>query len=296
MTHPTLRQLAFLIAIADRGSFIGAADAAAVTQPTLSSGIKELEAALGVQLIERHRKGAELTAAGDIAVRHARQILSAMATMEEAVRGVGEPLSGPFRLGVIPTVAPFLLPAALPRIKTAFPKLSLFLREDLTGRLMDGLRSNSLDAALIALPWDSPGIATRALFDDEFLFIGPAGHPLSDKPVLSPDDLRDERVLLLEDGHCLRDHALGVCELARPGRDEVRATSLFTLVQMAAGGLGVSLLPKMAAESGIAPETAVVRRFDPPIVGRQIGLAWRKGSARSAEAELLGQVLRPQAA
>jgi LysR family transcriptional regulator, hydrogen peroxide-inducible genes activator len=292
MTQPTLRQLAFLIAVADRGSFVGAADAASVTQPTLSSGIKELESILGTQLIERHRKGAELTRAGEIAVRHARQVIAAMDEMGEALRGAGDPLVGPFRLGVIPTVAPFYLPTALPQIKKAYPKLNLFLREDLTARLVEGLRANTLDAALIALPWDSAGIESLALFDEEFLFIGPTKHRLSKKAQLSPDDLVDERLLLLEDGHCLRDHALGMCSVTRPGRDEVRATSLFTLVQMAAGGLGVSLLPKMAADSGIAPEGTTVRGFDPPVVGRQIGLAWRKGSARAAEVAMLAGVLK----
>lgn len=294
MSHPTLRQLSFLVAVADRGSFVGAAEAASVTQPTLSSGIKELELCLGVQLIERQRKGALLTPAGEVAVRHARGVLSAIEDLSEAVKVTGEPMVGPFRLGVIPTIAPFMLPATLPHLKQLFPRLKLFLREDLTGRLIDGLRNHTLDAALIALPWAATGIETATLFDDEFLFVGPLTHPLSLKENLQPSDLETERVLLLEDGHCLRDHALDVCELARPGRDEIRATSLFTLVQMAAGGLGVSLLPKMAADSGITPSGVAVRRFEPPVVGRQIGLAWRKGSARLDEIRTLAAALKDQ--
>jgi LysR family hydrogen peroxide-inducible transcriptional activator len=196
---------------------------------------------------------------------------------------------------VIPTIAPFLLPAALPRVKARHPRLKLFLREDLTARLIDGLKAHTLDAALIALPYEAGGIETEALFDDEFLFIAPTSHPLLSKPNLHPDDLTHEPVLLLEDGHCLRDHALGVCGTSRPGEAEVRATSLFTLVQMAAGGLGVSLLPRLAADAGIASEGVEARRFDPPVIGRQIGMAWRRGSARADEARTLGRLFTPDA-
>lgn len=291
MSSPTLRQLSFLAAIAEHGSFVAAADRCAVTQPSLSAGIKELEAILGARLVERGRSGAALTPAGAEAVSRARSILADVEALSDAVRGAAEPLGGEFRLGVIPTIAPFLLPAALPMARSLYPKLKLFLREDLTARLIDALRGHSLDAALIALPYDAPGIDTVSLFDDEFLFVGPADHPLSTKPVLKPEDLEDEPVLLLEDGHCLRDHALGLCGAVRPGKDEVRATSLFTLVQMAAGGLGVSLLPRMAANSGLASGPGVtVRPFTPPVVGRQIGMAWRRGSARASEARALGRL------
>jgi LysR family transcriptional regulator, hydrogen peroxide-inducible genes activator len=208
------------------------------------------------------------------------------------VQGAAEPLTGPFRLGVIPTIAPFLLPDILPRAKASFPKLRLYLREDLTIRLIEGLRNHTLDAALIALPYEAQGIETISLFDDEFLFVGPPGHPLSTKPVLTAADLEGEQVLLLEDGHCLRDHALGVCGLVRPGHEDVRATSLFTLVQMAAGGLGVSLLPRMAADAGLAGEGLVTRAFDPPVIGRQIGVAWRRGSGRLIEIKAMAELVR----
>lgn len=291
--NPTLRQLTFLVAIADTGSFTAAADQAAVAQPSLSAGIKELEAILGVRLVERARAGARLTPAGAEAARRARAILSAVDEMGEAVRGASEPLAGPFRLGVIPTIAPFLLPGALPRVKAAHPRLKLFLREDLTARLVDGLKSHTLDAALVALPYEAAGIDSLALFDDEFLFMAPARHPLLDKPELTPDDLQGEPLLLLEDGHCLRDHALGVCGTGRPGEEEVRATSLFTLVQMAAGGLGVSLLPRLAADAGLTSEGIATRRFDPPVIGRQVGMIWRRGSARAEEARALGRLFIP---
>jgi LysR family transcriptional regulator, hydrogen peroxide-inducible genes activator len=291
MSQPTLRQLSFLLALAEHGSFVAAAEQSMVTQPSLSAAIKELEAILGARLVERARSGARLTPAGEIAVARARAILSAVDELSEAVQGASEPLTGPFRLGVIPTIAPFLLPLFLPRAKASFPKLRLFLREDLTGRLVEGLRNHTLDAALIALPYEATGIDTLALFDDEFLYVGPADHPLSLKETILTSDLIGEQVLLLEDGHCLRDHAMGVCGLTRPGQDDVRATSLFTLVQMAAGGLGVSLLPKMAADAGLAGDGLVTRRFTPPVVGRQIGVAWRRGSGRLAEVKAMAALV-----
>ncbi|GIU67728.1 hydrogen peroxide-inducible genes activator [Candidatus Phycosocius spiralis] len=293
MPQPTLRQLSFLIAIADHGSYVTAAQHALVTQPSLSAAIKQLEAILGVILIERGRGGATLTPAGEIAAARARAILSSVDDLGEAIRGTSEPLTGPFRLGVIPTIAPFLLPKVLPPIKMAYPELKLYLREDLTSRLVDGLRAHTLDAALIALPYEASSITTMALLEDEFLFVGPHDHPLSSKAQLTISDLEGEQVLLLEDGHCLRDHAIGVCGAIRPGLAEVRATSLFTLVHMAAGGLGISLLPKLAADAGLAVEGLTVRAFDPPVIGRQVGLAWRRTSGRVHEIKLLARLLMP---
>jgi LysR family transcriptional regulator, hydrogen peroxide-inducible genes activator len=292
MSQPTLRQLSFLLSLAQHGSFVSAAEQSLVTQPSLSAAIKELEAILGARLVERGRGGATLTPAGEIAVRRARVIMDGVEELGEAVQGAAEPLTGPFRLGVIPTIAPFLLPSLLPKAKAAFPKLKLYLREDLTGRLVDGLRAHSLDAALIALPYEAQGIDSITLFDEEFLYVGPSDHPLSTKAHLSTADLVGERVLLLEDGHCLRDHAIGVCGLTKPGQEEVRATSLFTLVQMAASGLGISLLPRMAADAGLAGDGLVVRPFEPVVIGRQIGLAWRRGSGRLAEAKALAALLK----
>jgi LysR family transcriptional regulator, hydrogen peroxide-inducible genes activator len=292
MSQPTLRQLSFLLAIAEYGSFVSAADKMSITQPSLSAAIKELETILGARLIERGRSGANLTPAGQIAVDHARAILAAVEELGEAIQGAAEPLTGPFRLGVIPTIAPFLLPDILPKAKAAFPKLKLYLREDLTARLMEGLRNHTLEAALVALPYEAQGIDTMVLFEEEFLYVGPTDHALSMKPHLSASDLEGEKVLLLEDGHCLRDHAIGVCGQSKPGHEEVRATSLFTLVQMAAGGLGISLLPKMAADAGLAGEGLVVRAFEPAVIGRQIGLAWRRGSGRLAEVKALATLLK----
>jgi LysR family transcriptional regulator, hydrogen peroxide-inducible genes activator len=291
---PTLRQLQFLVALRAEGSFVAAAEAVGVTQPTLSAGIKDLENALGAILVERGRTGAALTPAGEEAAERAA---SAIGEVEELVRSVqtaGEPFSGTFRLGAIPTIAPFLLPRALPLLKAKFPRLRLHMREDLTHRLVDGLRARTLDAALIALPYEAHGIATAAIAEDEFLFLAPEDHPLAKRNDLSPDQLQQDELLLLEDGHCLREHALSACRLAPSKRSsEVGATSLHTLVQMVAGGMGVTLLPKLAAEGGVAAGAHVaLRSFAKPVAGRAIGVAWRDGGARADEARMLGDVLR----
>lgn len=294
MHLPTLRQLQFLTAVADHGSFSRAAEACNVTQPTLSAGVKELENLLQVQLIEREARGASLTRAGIEAVRRARNVLSESQDLVSAAREAGQPLVGAFRLGAIPTVAPFILPKILPQLRNTYPDLRLYLREDRTERLIEDLRNRALDAAIIALPWPAHGIESFPLIEDEFLFVGPRDHPLAARNGLSPDDLSAADVLLLEDGHCLRDHALSVCSL--PGgadKTEISATSLQTLVQMVAGGLGVSLLPKLAADAGVtAGADVVVRAFTQPVVGRAIGIAVRAGSPRTAEAHLIGDLIR----
>lgn len=294
MHLPTLRQLEFLCAVADQGSFSKAADSCHVTQPTLSAAIKEVESMLGVQLIEREARGASLTQAGEAAVERARTILSDAADLVSAARQAGAPLSGPFRLGAIPTIAPFLLPRTLKALRKAHPGLKLYLREDQTERLLDGLKSRTLDAALIALPWDAAGIETMDLGDDEFMLVAPSGHDLIEQGTLKSADLADEDVLLLEDGHCLRDHALSICRLpSKRGGADVTATSLPTLVHMVAGGLGVSLLPKLAIEAGVTSGADVeLRAFETPMIGRRIGIAWRTGSPRASEAQLIGEIVR----
>ena len=291
---PTLRQLQFLTALRAEGSFVAAAEAVGVTQPTLSAGIKELEAALGAVLVERGRSGAVLTAAGEEAADRASRALSEVEELVRTVNAAGEPFAGTFRLGAIPTIAPFVLPRALPLLKKKFPRLRLQLREDLTGRLIEALKARTLDAALIALPYVATGIATALIADDEFFVACPNGHPLAARNDLAPEHLRNEDVLLLEDGHCLRDHALSICG-ASPGRRsaEVSATSLYTLVQMVGGGMGVTLLPKIAAEAGAGAGAGVtIRPFAEPVIGRSIGIAWREGSPREAEARTLADVLR----
>lgn len=294
---PTLRQLTFLLALAEHGSFSRAAEAAHVTQPTLSAGIKELETILGATLVERGARGAVLTPAGEAAVARARIVLTEAEDLVHVARAAGEPLSGPFRLGVIPTIAPFLLPKVLPSLRQSYPNLELFLREDQTHRLVDALKERRLDAALIALPYEAPGVETASLLEDEFLFAAAPDHPLAQVETLNPAMLADEQLLLLEDGHCLRDHALAVCSASRPDTDDARsdfaATSLHTLVQMVKSGLGATLLPKLAVDAGLADRLDLaIRPFDPPVAGREIGMAWRKGSAREHEARMLADTVR----
>ena len=294
MHLPTLRQLEFLCAVADKGSFSKAAEACHVTQPTLSAAIKEIEGLLGVQLIEREARGASLTQAGEAAVERARGILSDTADLVSAAQQAGAPLTGAFRLGAIPTIAPFLLPRTLKALRVAHPSLKLYLREDQTDRLLDALRSRKLDAALIALPWEAPGVETMDLGEDEFLLVAPTGHMLADRNNLKSSDLLDEDVLLLEDGHCLRDHALSICRLpSKRGGADVTATSLPTLVHMVAGGLGVSLLPKLAIDAGVTSGADVdLQAFETPLIGRRIGIAWRTGSPRASEAKMIGEIVR----
>lgn len=292
MHTPTLRQLQFLVAIADTGSFSRAAELCHVTQPTLSTAIREIEALLDVQLVERHARGTLMTGAGEIAAARARAILAAAQDLVAATRQQAEPLSGDFRLGAIPTVAPFLLPAMLRPLRARYPALKLFIREDTTDRLLEDLRTRQLDAALVALPWPAHGIETETLFEDEFLLVTPPGHRLAGARPPRPASLASEDILLLEDGHCLRDHAMSLCNLPA-GRDktDVTATSLLTLAYMVEGGLGVSMLPGLAVEAGLTKGMDVhVARFDPPVVGRAIGIAWRSGSPRAGEARLIGEV------
>lgn len=294
MHLPTLRQLEFLCAVADNGSFSKAAEACHVTQPTLSAAIKEIEGLLRVQLIEREARGASLTQAGEAAVERARGILSDTADLVSAAQQAGTPLTGAFRLGAIPTIAPFLLPKTLKALRAAHPSLKLYLREDQTDRLLDALRSRKLDAALIALPWEASGVETMDLGEDEFLLVAPTGHTLTDRDDLKSSDLLDEDVLLLEDGHCLRDHALSICRLpSKRGGADVTATSLPTLVHMVAGGLGVSLLPKLAIDAGVTSGAEVdLQAFETPLIGRRIGIAWRTGSPRASEAKMIGEIVR----
>lgn len=294
MHLPTLRQLQFLTALADHGSFSRAAEACLVAQPTLSAAIKDIEGLLGTQLVERGARGARLTPAGTVAVDRARNILADTAELVTTTRGAGAPLTGHFRLGAIPTIAPFVLPDAVKRLRRDYPDLKLYLREDKTVDLLHALRARTLDAAIIALPWEAAGITMEAISDDPFLLACKSDHPLAIKPDVAPSDLKGQTVLLLEEGHCMRGHALSVCSLPGVDRqDDLAATSLQTMVQMVAGGLGVSLVPKLAADAGIVQGTGVVTRpFKGTLPGRQIAIAWRAGSSRADEARLIAATMR----
>jgi len=293
---PTLRQLQYLKLLAEHGSFGRAAEAAHVTQPTLSAGIQELERTLGANVVDRARSGVILTAVGEEALRRATVILNEAEELVEAAKNAGQPLTGRFRLGVIPTIAPFLLPKALPALRERFPKLRLFLREDLTQRLIAQLKAGQLDAALIALPYDMGGLQWAHVADDTLLAAMPANHPLARQTSVTPEALEHEGLILLEDGHCLREHALSACGLKPPkasDEETFAATSLPTLVQMVGSGLGVTFLPKMAVSAGLAEAAPVaVRPIEADHPSREIVIAWRAGSNRAIEGRLLADVLR----
>ena len=282
---PTLRQLQYLKLLAEHGAFGKAADAAHVTQPTLSAGIQELEKILGAPVVDRARSGVILTAVGESALARAHVILNEAEELVQAARNAGQPLTGRFRLGVIPTVAPFLLPRALPVLRTRFPSLKL------------SLRAGQLDAALIALPFDTSGLDCAHVSEDEIMAALPANHRLAGLSEMTATALAGEDLILLEDGHCLRDHALAACGLRPPkatGDEEAfAATSLPTLVQMVGSGLGVSFLPAMSVTAGLVDSAPVtIRPLGSQHPSREIVVAWRQGSSRGAEGRLLAQILQ----
>ena len=293
---PTLRQLQYLKLLAEHGSFSRAAEAAHVTQPTLSAGVQELEKILGAPVVDRARAGVILTPVGEEAVSRASDILARAEDLVQAAKSAGQPLSGRFRLGVIPTIAPFLLPRALPALRTQFPKLKLFLREDQTQKLIAALKAGALDAALIALPYDTQGLETAVVGDDELMAALPANHPLVAQGAIAPERLAEAGLILLEDGHCLREHVLANCGIEPPKPNDegtFTATSLPTLVQMVGSGLGVSFLPAMAVEAGLAEDAPIsIRHVATAHPSRQIVVAWRAGSSRSVEGRLLAETLR----
>lgn len=295
MYRPSLRQLEYVVALDDERSFQNAADACFVTQPALSSQLRVLEEQLGMRLFERSPRGVVPTPAGLEVARRAREVLGGVDDLVAAARGAAEPLSGPLRLGVIPTIAPFLLPTRLPRIRRNHSKLRLLLVEDQTAHLVEATREGRLDVSLLALEADLGDLETLPLFRDHFLVAVPKAHPLAVERPVSERELGACDVLLLEDGHCFRDQALEVCH--RAGATEAgdfRASSLGTLLEVAAGGMGIALLPEMAATGrSRVPSELVLRRFRKPEPFRTIGFAWRRTSPRAAEFRQLGELLRP---
>lgn len=292
---PSLRHLRYLAALADTLHFGRAAEACFVTQSTLSAGLKELESRLGVTLVERTKRRVMMTPLGAEVVARARRLLSAAGEIADLARAAAEPLSGPLDLGVIPTVAPFLLPKVLAKVRKAHPRLKLHLVEDLTARLLERLVAGELDLALIALPYRAPEIETLELGDDRFLLATPPGHPLAGHQHVEARELEKAPLLLLEEGHCLRDHALAACRLveAAPVGERLQATSLHTLTQMVAGGMGVTLLPQMAVDAGLAKGTGITTTpLDDPGAKRKIGVAWRPSSPRKAEFRKLAEYFR----
>jgi LysR family hydrogen peroxide-inducible transcriptional activator len=297
-TLPTLKQLRHLVALADHGHFGKAAEACRVTQSTLSASLKELEAVLEAPLVDRTNRRLAFTALGEEIVERARRLIEETEALARTARAAREPLTGTVRLGVIPTIGPFLLPRILPGLRARWPQLKLYLREDQTDALLQQLHGGRLDALVLALPYDCGNVETAVLFEDPFSVAVRRNHPLAAAERITAEDLQAEPLLLLQDGHCLRDHALSACRLGqKPHLESFEATSLHTLVQMVDNGLGITLLPRLALDAGILKGTGLVAR---PIAAdrpaRDIALAWRKGTRRREEFQLLAEEIKRLAA
>jgi LysR family hydrogen peroxide-inducible transcriptional activator len=286
---PSPQQLRYLVALAESHHFGRAALTCSVTQSTLSAGILTLERQLDTQILDRAAgRHVVFTPLGLELIERARTALAALEAVAETANAAYAPMSGPLRMGIIPTIGPFVLPRLMPVLRTAFPNLRLFLREDTTARLVDRLETNRLDVLLLALPCDCGGAEALPVARDEFLVALPPNHRLANQASVTVAALASERLLLLEEGHCLREQALAVCGLLAgdksEGQDGFAATSLHTLVQMVAGGLGVTLLPRIAVDAGVTEGTSLITR---PVAAsgawRTIGLAWRPNAPRAAD-------------
>lgn len=290
---PTMKQLQYLVALRDHGHFGRAADACFVTQSTLSAGIRELETSLGTTLVERTRRVMRFTPLGIKIVDKARQVLRQSEELADMARAERQPLTGDLRMGVIPTIAPFLLPAMLPPLRKRWPKLKLFLREETSQSACEALHRGQLDCVLLALPYPCGEVDQADLFDDRLFVAFPAGEVPAAGPV-EAKSIDESRMLLLEDGHCLKDHALSACN-----RPDIRAgaamlgTSLHTLVQMVDNGLGLTFVPEMAISAGILDGTDIgARLLASKKNSRRIALVWRRSSPREGEFQALAQTLR----
>jgi LysR family transcriptional regulator, hydrogen peroxide-inducible genes activator len=286
----SLRQLRYLDALAQCGHFGKAAEACSVSQPALSMQIRELEEFLGTELVERRQGAVTLTEVGAEVVSRARSILSATRDLVDFARHRGKVLTGTLRLGVIPTLAPYLLPRLLPVLRHDYPELRLELRETQTKALLAELADGALDAALLALPLGEPEFQTLPLFEDHFLLALPADDPLPETARATSRDVAARTLLLLEEGHCLRDQALSFCASPRSeSAAGLGATSLATLIEMAASGHGVTLIPEIATDVEIRDQRLKLLRFAEPQPRRTIGIAWRRTSARKGDFTALGQ-------
>lgn len=290
---PTLKQLQYLVALREHGHFGRAAEASFVTQSTLSAGIRELETLIGIVLVERTRRVVRFTPLGDQIVAKARKVLREAEELSDMARAAGRPLSGEMRMSVIPTIAPFMLPRMLPQLRRDWPDLKLFLREEPSAAACEGLQHGRTDCVLLALPYACGDVEIAPLFDDALYVAGLAGEIGHNAGSIRADAIDEGRLLLLEDGHCLKDHVLAACN-----RPELRAeatmmgTSLHTMVQMVDNGLGVTMLPEMAIDSGILDGTDVeARPLDADNPSRRIALVWRKASPREKDFRLLAEVL-----
>ncbi|MGE7205109.1 hydrogen peroxide-inducible genes activator [Sphingomonas sp. NPDC019816] len=290
---PTLKQLQYLVALQDHGHFGRAADACFVTQSTLSAGLRELETLIGVTLVERTRRVVRFTPLGERIADKARRVLREADELGDMARAAGRPLSGEMRMSVIPTIAPFMLPRILPRLRHDYPDLKLFLREEPSAPACERLHNGRTDCVLLALPFSCGEVTAEPLFDDRLFVAFPTDEDVTPPPAIPAAAIDETRLLLLEDGHCLKDHALAACN-----RPELRAeatmlgTSLHTIVQMVDNGLGMTMLPEMALRSGILDNTHITARpLDAENAMRKIALVWRRASPREKDFRLLAQVL-----
>jgi LysR family transcriptional regulator, hydrogen peroxide-inducible genes activator len=297
MTDIKLKDLRYLVAVADTRHFGRAAQRCFVSQPTLSAQLKKLEDYLGVQLVERQPKRVTLTDAGEEIVARARRILEASDEVVTLARTYRDPLAGPLRVALLPTIGPYLLPQVMPAIRKALPRLSVLLFEYRTEPMLQKLHAAEVDVGILALPVALDGLESRDLYEEPFELAVPEQHRLARRASVRIDDLKDEPLLLLEEGHCLRDQALAVCSRAgtEPSQD-FRATSLETLRQMVAAGAGITLLPELAARGAYGGARGVaVRPFSRPAPTRRIGAVWRKTTARRAAIEALAKVIEEHA-
>jgi LysR family hydrogen peroxide-inducible transcriptional activator len=291
---PSIKQLKYLCAVAEYKHFTKAADACFVTQSTLSAAIAELESQLDAKVFERNKKSVLITPLGEKLLKQARVILGDVEDFVALARAYAEPLSGDLRLGVIPTIGPFLLPPMLSSLRRNFPKLKLFLKEEMSAQLERQLQQGQLDLIILALPYALPDMEVISLCKDEFLLCLPPGHAFENLKQVEQKQLRGESLLLLEEGHCLRDHALEACQLKAAATDIVyQGNSLHTLVQMVANGLGLTLLPAMSVAADVLGDTHLsIKHFSNENVDREIGMAWRKTDPRRDDYLLLAEHIK----
>lgn len=290
---PSLRQLKYLVAVAQHLSFTKAAESCFVSQSTLSTGLKELEQTMGAQLIERDRQNVSVTPLGEEVVARAIKLLAGAEDLVEYTQHTGHAMTGTIKLGVIPTIAPFLLPQVLPRIRNEYQDLKITLREDLTANLLQRVLDHQLDFALIALPYATEGLLVKELYGDEFWLAAYPDEPALKAPEVKVPAALAERLLLLEEGHCLREHSLRACRQKEAASAYgIEATSILTLVQMVEAGLGVALLPEMAIKSGILNNTSLMARpLSPPAPKRGIALVARQTTARIDEFMAIANII-----
>ena len=290
-----LRDLEYAVCLAGEGQFRRAAARCHVSQPTLSTQIAKLEDELGVQLFERGARAATPTVNGRALIRQAQVVLDEIERLKALARAGQDPLQGPFHLGVIPTAGPYLLPLLLPGLRQRWPQLQLLLREEQTAALLDRLRAGSLDAAILSLPLDGTDLRWEPLLREPILVALPRRHKLAGRARVAPDALASEPIILLEEGHCLRDQSLAVCDAAglTQRRDDVQAAGLESLRQMVMAGIGIALVPELATVTPFgASDLAVYRRFAPPEPTRELVLAWRRSFPRGDALQVLASGLR----